>query len=263
LPDEPRLSDLTPFILAWNEEANIARCLESVAWAAQILLLDSGSTDRTLEIASRYRQVRIIQRRFTSHAEQANFGLALIASPWVLSLDADYVLTAEFQRALREGAIPWDEGCVYFAPFRFCVQGRPLRRSIYPPRGVLYAVKGARYAQDGHTQRISTAGRRKVALPYFILHDDRKHIHRWLDAQRNYAALEAEKLARAKPGELGLPDRLRRTGWAAPLVVVPYVLFARGLILDGWRGVLYAFQRGYAELLLALFLLENRLRPPG
>ena len=252
--------DLTPFILTWNEEANLGRCLDSVAWASQILVLDSGSTDRTLEIAARYPQVRVVQRPFDAHAAQANFGLSQITTSWVLSLDADYVLTPELQRALREGGFPWEEDCVYFAPFRFCVYGRPLRGSLYPPRGVLYARKGAQYDQDGHTQRISTAGRRTILLSAAILHDDRKPLARWLHSQEKYAALEAEKLASAAPAGLPLQDRLRRTGWAAPLVIVPYALFARGLIFDGWHGIFYAFQRGYAELLLALFLLERRLR---
>jgi glycosyltransferase involved in cell wall biosynthesis len=256
----PQLSDLTPFILAWNEEANIARCLDSLAWAAQILIVDSGSTDRTLEIAAKYPQVRVVQRPFDCHSNQGNFGLGQIRTSWVLSLDADYILTPEFQRALQEGAFAWEEDCIYYAPFRFCVFGRPLRGSLYPPRGVMYALKGAHYDQDGHTQRIAPAGKRAVMLPYAILHDDRKSTARWLSSQEKYARLEAEKLSAAPKEGLKIQDRLRLTGWIAPLIVAPYALFARGLILDGWPGMFYALQRMYAELLLALFLLEKRLR---
>jgi glycosyltransferase involved in cell wall biosynthesis len=252
------LAELTPFILTYNEEANIARCLESIAWASQIVVVDSGSTDRTLELIAAYPQARVVQRTFDSHSRQANFGLSQITTPWVLSLDADYVLTPEFQRALREG--DWRKDCVYFAPFRVCVYGRPLRASLYPPRGVLYARENAGYDQDGHTQRLSLAGRRRVLLREAILHDDRKSFGRWLENQEKYAVLEADKLRHADPRELGWPDRLRRTGWTAPLVVIPYVLLVRGLIFDGWPGLFYALQRGYAELLLALHLLEGRLR---
>jgi glycosyltransferase involved in cell wall biosynthesis len=255
------LSDLTPFILTYNEEANIGRCLESLAWASQILVIDSGSTDRTLEIITPFSQARVVRRPFDSHSVQANFGLGQITSSWVLSLDADYILTPEFQRALQSPDFSWDPACVYFAPFQFCVYGRPLRASIYPPRGVLYARENARYEQDGHTQRLALDGRRPVLLRETILHDDRKSLTRWFHSQEKYAALEAAKLSAASPESLPIQDRLRRTGWAAPLVVVPYTLFVRGLILDGWRGVFYAFQRGYAELLLALYLLEDKVRP--
>ncbi len=136
-----------------------------------------------------------------------------------------------------------------------------MRASNYPPRGVLYAHKDAAYEQDGHAHRFLPGTRRRVQLRQEIFHDDRKSFDRWLHSQKGYAALEAKKLRLASPAELGLADKLRRTGWAAPLIIVPHVLFVRGLILDGWPGVLYAFQRGYAELLLALYLLEDRFRP--
>ena len=253
-------SGLTPFILTYNEEPNIARCLDSLGWASQILVVDSGSTDRTLELIAKYPQVRVVQRAFDSHSNQANFALSLITTPWVLSLDADYILTPEFQSALIDKKIPRDPACVYFAPFRLCVFGRPLRASLYPPRGVLYAHNGAHYEQDGHTQRLSMAGRRPVMLRELILHDDRKSMSRWLENQQKYAALEAEKLRSTPREKLALADRWRKTGWAAPLVIIPYILFARGLILDGWTGTFYALQRGYVELLLSLYLLERRLQ---
>ncbi len=204
--------------------------------------------------------MRVATRAFDDHAGQANFGLGQVKTSWVLSLDADYVLTSGFQNALRAGAFPWEVDCVYFAPFRWCVEGHPLRGNLYPPRGVLYAHEGARYDQDGHAHKISLAGRRKVMLPYEIYHDDRKSSARWLQSQEKYARMEAEKLTAAAPEGLRIQDKLRRTGWAAPIVVVPYALFVRGLIFDGWPGMLYALQRGYAELLLALFILEKRLR---
>jgi glycosyltransferase involved in cell wall biosynthesis len=255
-----RISGITPFILTYNEEPNIARCLDRLAWAAQILIVDSGSTDRTLALIANYPQARVVQRTFDSHSAQANFGLALIATPWVLSLDADYILTPEFQQALIEEKFADDPSSVYFAPFRLCVHGRPIRASLYPPRGVLYARDGAFYEQDGHTQRLSLAGRKQVLIPETILHDDRKSKKRWLENQRKYAALEAAKLRATPSRDLGVADRLRRTGWLAPIVIVPYILIIRGGLLDGWRGLSYAFQRAQVELLLAFCLMQARLR---
>ena len=60
--------------------------------------------------------------------------------------------------------------------------------------------------------------------------------------------------------ELNLPDRLRRTGWANVIVILPYALFVRGLIWDGLPGLLYAMERLYAELILALHVLHGKLR---
>ena len=124
-------------------------------------------------------------------------------------------------------------------PFQFRVYGKILRVCFMPPRGVLYARNGAAYDQDGHTQRLSLAGRQTAMLHHPIIHDDRKPLTRWLESQRKYAVLEADKLRATPDSELNLPDRLRRTGWANVLVILPYALLLRGLIWDGLPGLLY------------------------
>ena len=87
------LSDVTPLILTFNEAPNLWRTLEKLAWARQALIVDSFSTDETLDIARKFPQVRIVQREFDTFAGQCNFGLQKIDTEWVLSLDADYVLS--------------------------------------------------------------------------------------------------------------------------------------------------------------------------
>ncbi len=255
----PKLSDLTPFILAWNEEANLARCLDSLAWASQILIVDSGSTDRTLEIAAKYPQVRVVQRPFDSHSNQGNFGLSQITTSWVLSLDADYIISPELRDEITATIVTAEPDTVYFAPFQFRVYGKLLRVCFMPPRGILYAHAGAAYEQDGHTQRLSLQGRKTAMLRHPIIHDDRKPLPRWLESQRKYAVLEADKLAATPDAELNLPDRLRRTGWANVLVILPYALLVRGLVWDGLPGLLYGLERLYAELILALHVLHGKL----
>ena len=255
----PALADLTPFILTYNEEPNLGRCLESVAWASQILVLDSGSTDGTAAIVARYPQARLVVRPFDCHSNQANFGLAQITTPWVLSLDADYVVSPQLCGEIETTLAHADAGTVYFAPFKFRVYGKLLRTCFMPPRGILYARAGAVYDQDGHTQRLSLQGRHAAMLHHPIIHDDRKPLTRWLESQRKYAVLEADKLRATPDAGLNLPDRLRRTGWANVVVILPYALLARGLVWDGLPGLLYAMERLYAELILALHVLHGRL----
>jgi glycosyltransferase involved in cell wall biosynthesis len=255
----PALPDITPFILTYNEEPNLERCLASVAWASQILVLDSGSTDGTAAIAARYPQARLVVRPFDCHSNQANFGLTQIGTPWVLSLDADYVISPELRDEIAATLAQADAGTVYFAPFKFRVYGKLLRTCFMPPRGILYAHAGAVYDQDGHTQRLSTVGRKTAMLRHPIIHDDRKALPRWLESQRKYAVLEADKLRATPDAELNLPDKLRRTGWANVVVILPYALFLRGLVWDGLPGLLYALERLYAELILALHVLHGKL----
>ena len=84
--------DMTALVLTFNEAPNIERTLEAVKWAQRILVVDSGSTDATLDIVARYPQARVVTRPFDTFANQCNFGLSQISSEWVLSLDADFNL---------------------------------------------------------------------------------------------------------------------------------------------------------------------------
>src|SRR4051794_13238413 len=95
------LRDITPLVLSFNEEANLERTLHALDWATRIVLVDSFSSDKTLQIAARHRQVVVVQRAFDDHVSQWNFGLAQINSPWVLTLDADYVLSRTFVEGLK------------------------------------------------------------------------------------------------------------------------------------------------------------------
>ena len=91
-----------------------------------------------------------------------------------------------------------------------------------------------------------------------IRHDDRKPLAKWLSAQDRYTAMEARHLLATPLNQLSLQDRLRRRiVFAAPTMFF-YLLFARGLILDGWAGWYYVFQRTLAEMLLSLRLLAER-----
>jgi glycosyltransferase involved in cell wall biosynthesis len=254
-----RLEAITPVILTFNEEPNIGRVLSRLAWAADVVVVDSHSTDRTREIASGFPNVRILSRSFDSHAAQWDYAIREtgIASDWILTLDSDYVLSDRFVHELEDLAV--EAGVAgYEAPFRYCVWGRRLPRSIYPPRVVLCRRDRARFIQDGHTQRLVVEGDvRRLHSP--IDHDDRKPLSHWIVAQDRYARLERDKLLSTAKGTLGGADRLRRFYVVAPIAVLIYCLFFKGLIFKGFAGWHYTYQRVLAELVLALYLIEDRL----
>jgi len=249
--------DLSVLIITCNEAPNLRRTLAALAWARDIVIVDSFSTDDTLEIARSFPQVRVIQRKFDSFAGQCNFGLQQVQTEWVLSLDADYVLPPELAAEIQS-LTPLAEVAGYSTRFRFCIHGRPLRASLYPPRTVLYQRGKAHYRNDGHGHRVQVDGR-VVMLSGRIDHDDRKPLSHWLWAQDRYALLEAAKLSEARPGELGLPDRIRRKIVMAPALVFFYTLLGQGMILDGWPGWYYVWQRTLAEMILSLRLTEQKL----
>ena len=247
---------VTPLILTYNEEANLARTLDRLTWASRVVVVDSFSTDKTVDIARSFENVDVVQREFDDHTRQWNFGLDQVDTEWTLSLDADYVLPDTFADEISRLS-PERTLAGYRASFTYCVFGRPLRGSLYPPRILLFRTSVATYVPDGHTQRLSVDGP-VDSLDVSVYHDDRKSLDRWLDSQRRYAALEADKLR--ADDVLGMTDRLRSTRVIAVLLTPFYCLLWQRLLLDGWPGWYYTLQRTYAELLLALELLDRDLR---
>lgn len=249
--------DITPLLITHDEIQNIERTLAVLVWAKRIVVIDSGSTDGTLEVLARDQRIETFHRPFDSFGEQCNFGLTQIRTPWVLSMDADYelsaALTAEIGR-LR----PDDRQGGYRASFVYRIHGRALPASLYPPRTVLYRVKGAHYENEGHGHRIRLPGL-VSDLRGIIYHDDRKPLSRWLRAQLKYAKREADHLLATPRQTLSRVDRIRLMGWPAPVLILFCVLFAKRAMVAGKAGWFYAFQRLLSEVLLALELLDRRL----
>ncbi len=250
------LEQITPVILTYNEQANIRRVLDALSWAERVVVVDSFSEDRTMSILEEYPSVIIFQRFFDSHARQWNFAVheTNIATKWILALDADYVLSPDIIREIS-ALQPKDEVVGYYASFRYCVFGKPLRGSLYPPVLVLYEREHSVYMQDGHTQRVKVNGKTND-LSAVIFHDDRKPFSSWLNAQKRYMKLEAAVLVRGDWNDLSIPDKLRKMVLPAPLAVCVYCLFIKLLLFDGWRGVFYTFQRTYAEAILSFNVLR-------
>ena len=259
-----RLGDVSPLILTYNEAPNIGRCLERLGWAKDIVVVDSVSTDETIEVIGRYPRARLFQRRFDAHANQWNYGLKEtgIGTEWVLGLDADYEVTDELVQEMR-AIEPGVEVSAYYASFVYKVFGRPLRSGVYPPVAVLFRKKACDFVQDGHTHRLRVNEGVTGFLKSPMVHDDRKPLRRWLCSQSRYMDLEAEKLLHTPNRELGLADRLRKKIILAPLMAFAYSLIAKRGILDGWAGWHYAFQRMIAEGILSLKLIEKRLTRSG
>lgn len=246
--------NITALVLTFNEEANLERVLEQITWLKRVVLLDSFSTDKTLEIASRFPNVCVHQRVFDTFASQCNYGLTFVATEWVLSIDSDYIISMELANEIQNLNPDMDS---YEASFRYCVFGTPLRGALYPARKILYRKQAALYEQDGHAHRVRISGNagRLIAK---VDHDDRKSLSVWVRSQSRYAAAEAEKLEAG----IGLDwkDQLRTWLFLAPVLTLGYCLLVKGLWRDGRPGFYYTLQRVFAELLLGLELLDRKLR---
>jgi len=203
------------------------------------------------------RNVVLETRAFDEHARQweAAVQSAAIGTHWVLALDADHVLSPELVTELD--AIDLEAPpAAYRARFRYCIDGVAIRASLYPPRVVLFDRRRSRFIQDGHTQRVVIDGL-TADLSGRILHDDRKGDLRFLESQRTYAQLEAEKIRSTSFGALSPSGMVRKLRFVSPWLVPLWLLVGRGLILEGRRGFRYARQRWVAEWMISSALGRN------
>ncbi|MDH5693775.1 MAG: glycosyltransferase family 2 protein [Gammaproteobacteria bacterium] len=251
------MENITPVILTFNEEKNITRTLKALSWAKDIVVVDSFSSDDTMRLLKEFKQVRVFQRSFDKHAIQWNFALTetAINTDWVLALDADYILQENISSEI-EKLQPSKDIQGYEASFLYCIEGHPLRGSLYPPVTVLFRREKARYIQDGHTQRIKLEGKTKK-LEHKIYHDDRKPLSHWLQAQDKYMRLEADIIRQSAWTQLSWPDKIRKLRFISPFMVFIYCLFIKRTVFDGLYGWQYAYQRCVAEMILMIHLLKK------
>jgi glycosyltransferase involved in cell wall biosynthesis len=250
---------LTVLIITFNEEANIDRALSALWWVPEILVVDSGSTDKTLSIISEYNNARVIYRKFDSFARQCNFGLENLDSEWVLSLDADYIVSSRLSEEISQKVLRPDDEDVsihgFRIPFYYCIHGKPIRSGLLPPRTCLYRRTSAKYMDIGHGHRVIIDGK-IVQLRNRIFHDDRKPIGVWLQSQQRYQQTEAYMLKSKKSTDLPVQDLLRKHTFLAPFAAFFMCLIIRRGFLDGKEGLIYAFHRFIAESLLYLYTHE-------
>jgi glycosyltransferase involved in cell wall biosynthesis len=252
------LDDITPVILTRDEAPNIGRTVAKLSWAREVIVVDSGSVDDTVAIATKQANVRVVTRTFDDLASQWTFAVAQAATQWVLTLDADYIVPEAFAEELRR-LTPDDTVAGFEAPFIYAVHGAPLRASLYPPRAVLLRRDHATFYMDGHTQRVRVDGAvQRLITP--ITHDDRKDFAAFVKRQQRYMADEARKLLATPSRHLPLSGKIRKLVIVAPLAALIHTLFAKRLLLDGAPGLTYAFERALAEMILSKELLRQMFR---
>jgi glycosyltransferase involved in cell wall biosynthesis len=251
------LDAITPVILTYNEEVNIGRTLSGLQWAHDIVVVDSGSTDSTLDILRGDRRVRLYTRPFESHHSQWAFATSEtdIKTPWILRLDADYLVTPELVAEMA-GLAPEGSENAFRIGFAYAIYSKRLVGSLYPPNTVLLRRGKFSIRDAGHTESWHVEGP-VGELKSVIVHDDWKPMSAFIAAQTKYMARELNAPPRA---DRRFRDWLRRYPPLMPIAVFVYCLFGKGLIFSGREGLLYTWQRTLAEAIYSLLYLEKVCR---
>lgn len=191
--------DLSAIILTFNEEIHIHRCLDRICLVArQVFVIDSYSTDRTLEIAKQYPNVTILQNKWVNYATQFNWALenAPIKTKWVLRLDADEYLTEELLEELQERLPNLDEKYTGITlPLGRTFLGREMKRGV----GIVKLMRIFQYGKaqievrmmDEHIQLLEGEA---IEFQYGFMDDNLNNLSWWAQKHIGYAIREAVDL---------------------------------------------------------------------
>lgn len=267
--------DLTVLILTLNEEANLPQALESVTgWASAVFVLDSGSTDRTVELA-KAQGVKVFTHAFENYASQRNYALKElpIETEWVLFLDADEWLPEDLKEEISTviGSKQLENG--FFVAYKLMWMGKWIRHGYYPTWLMRLFRRGkAAVGERGVNEHVKVEGETGY-LKHPFIHEDRKGISSWIEKHNRYASMEADVLLN-REGELrgrlfGTPPE--RTQWIRfhvwyrlPPLVRPFIYFSyrfvlRGGFLDGRPGLVFHFlQALWFQFLVDSMYLERK-----
>jgi len=269
---------ISVLILTLDEEANIGDCLDSVSWADDVLVLDSGSTDRTVEIATA-RGARVMHRDFDDFARQRNYGLAHgdLAHDWVLHLDADERVTPALRDALHARAKAGAHDA-YRVPSKLMLHGQWLKHAgMYPTYQIRFGRREAlTFTQVGHGQRGDLPADAIGTLDEPLVHHAfSKGLDHWLDRHNRYSTDEARHALALRDGRgidwagLVATDAQRRRRALKdlsyrlplrPLLRFLYVYVLRLGVLDGRAGFDYAKMLAVYEAMIDLKIRRREAR---
>ena len=269
------------FILTHNEELDIAACIESASLSDDVIVVDSFSSDRTLEIAQSYPHVRTVQHAFESHGKQRTWMLRQIPTKhdWAYLLEADERMTpalfAECEAAAAAG-----EHVGYYVAERVMFMDKWIKRSTQYPRYQLRLLDKQQVWFDdyGHTEREVLAGSSGFLRETYPHYTCGKGFSRWIEKHNRYSTDEArETVMQLSGGKVrwkaifaGKSEVERRRALkdlslripGRPLVRFFYMYFFLGGVLDGRAGFTWCVLQAFYEYLILLKVWEMRHAEP-
>jgi len=243
------VSTLSVIVITKNEERNIRACLQSVAWADEIIVVDAGSQDRTMEIAKEFSQ-KVYSRPWDGYGAAKNFGLSQCTGEWILSLDADERITPELQHEILDRIPSLDPKIAALSmPRRANFLGTWINHCGWYPGRItrIFRRSAGRFTEEKVHERLVIEGE-TIPLRSDLLHFSDPDLRYYFEKFNKYTSLAAEELLVQKKGKILIR-----------LIVNPIWVFIRMYIvrlgfLDGIPGLIlcvlsanYVFTK-YAKL---------------
>lgn len=251
------MSKLSVSIITLNEEENLRKCLDSVKGIAdEIIVVDSGSTDKTGEIAEAY-GARFIHNDWPGHVIQKQFAMEKCSGDWILSLDADECLTPELADEIKDIINAENEITVngFFLNRRNYYMGKWIWHAWYPEWRARLVRKGkGRWTGTDPHDSLSIEGPTKKLRSGDFLHYSYRDLRHHLDVTVKYARIGAQ--SELKKGKTFNPVKLI----FSPIVRVLKDVFVKMAWRDGWRGWIILFNSMMSAFLKQAFLFEESVK---
>ncbi len=234
------MNKLSVYIIAYNEARKLRAAIESVLWADEIVVADSGSTDGTADLAASL-GARVVQIEFRGFGDLRNQAVAACTHDWIFSLDSDERATAQVRDEVRAVLADPAAADAYLVPRRNWFMGRWIRHSGWYPnyrQPQLFRKGRLRYGNDAvHETWALSEGGRLDRLEHSIWQVPFANLEESLSKTNRYSTLSLYRLQHQQPS---MWSALAHAKWA----FIKHYFFKLG-VLDGWAGFIIAF--GYFE----------------
>ena len=194
-----KVNTLSAIVITRNEERNIRECLESVKWVNEIIIVDAGSTDRTIEIAKEFTK-NIFNRPWDGYGVAKNFGLSQCTSEWVLWLDADERVTLELQKEMLCMLSSVDQKVTALSmPRRANFLGKWIYHCGWYPGRItrVFRRSAGRFTEERVHERLDIQGV-TVPLKSDIIHYTDPDLKHYFEKFNKYTSLAVEELVECK-----------------------------------------------------------------
>jgi glycosyltransferase involved in cell wall biosynthesis len=272
---------ISTLIMTFNEEANLPACLESLSWCDDIVVLDSFSTDRTVEIALAA-GARVYQHAHESELKQRVYGLTEVSCrhQWVYTPDADEITPPDLRdEMLAIACDPARPEAFFRARYKNMFMGRWIKHASLYPTWVTRLIRTdrVRWERDVHCRCVGEGPTGELNA-HFIHHSFNKGLHAWFDKHNRYSSAEAaialQRSDREKIDWVRLLSRkpsdrrraLKEISYRLPFRSTArflYMYLLRRGFLDGWQGYAYCKMLAAYEFMIVIKIEELRRRDKG
>lgn len=243
---------LSAFIITKNEEEKIARCLEHLQWVDEIVVLDSDSIDKTVEIAKKYTK-KVYKRKFEGYGQQKQAAIEKCTNEWILEIDADEIVPEELKKEIQRILLEeknLNRYAAYTVKRQEFFMGKALMNSTIPR---FYRKDKVKYQGIIH-EKLEIQGQ-VGKLKNKIIHEADKYdtIAKRIEKINEYTKKEAEIMYKEKQWSIA---KVLSSMITIPPCYFLWMMIRKGLIWKGYRGLIWSLLTAYYHFLIYAKIYE-------